>query len=80
MTIDLETLTKEERAFLHDIATPLSALTLSVDLVIGYMDGKPVPLDKMKVKLEKAKTIIAKISEQLAARRNHIIERSGTTK
>ena len=62
----------EERAFIHDLSSPLMVALGMVDLALSKL---PEDEDAVKTKLQKAKKSLDKMSELLKDRRTQLLER-----
>lgn len=70
----LAQLSAEERAFLHDLATPLATMTLILD-VLG--ESTQAKLNETELqKLQQLKKLVERLSTSLRARRELIMQRN----
>lgn len=75
---DVQSFIREEREFLHDLASPLTvAMGMTESSLLSMDKDDPV---KAREKLEKARQALAKISEHLTAHRNKLIKLSDDLK
>ena len=78
MQFDLESI-KEERAFLHDLSSPLMVAMGMVDFVSKKIPNETEADEVNKVKMEKAKKALDKLATLLKDRRALLITRMPDT-
>ncbi|MCM2279551.1 MAG: hypothetical protein NDJ89_15855 [Oligoflexia bacterium] len=66
-------LAKEERAFIHDLATPLATLNLVLESMI---EAGNLPPDSVPERLQQLQRLVGKINTLLRARREILLQRS----
>jgi hypothetical protein len=63
---------RTEKDFLHDLSSPAGAIQLHLEHLREISKGEKVDFEKVKEMLEKAVSLVQKISELIAARREEI--------
>lgn len=72
-----EKLTREERDFLHAIATPLGTMTLILDgLLLKHENATEPALVALREKLVKLRHQLQSVNDKLKDRRDHLIRRT----
>lgn len=71
----VSTLAKEERKFLHDVASPLATLNLLLETAVNKAQSGGIPADFIE-RLKKAQNQIERINSLVRDRREILIHRS----
>lgn len=72
-------LTREERDFLHALATPLGTMTLMLDgLLLKHENATDPQTVAMREKLTKLRVQLQSVNDKLKARREHLIQRTAS--
>lgn len=74
---EIQALCKEERVFLHDIATPVGTVTFLVDAVLDMLKEHNDRSAEEIEQLELAQKALEQMSDLMRKRRSILIERGG---